>query len=164
MLRWSDTAPVVSHDCTQLTVPGRILTTIGPEYADHSNEVVPSLYKKMFTQLHRFTSYDLRKYLIDPPAAEVSDLVCLLKGCSALVYLHPVEGIQKYRITAKFLALQEVAARYPIRDIVKFDRDDYFYLTKNQKTLQIVNGPKNMWEFRDEKKINAISEVLLTIV
>jgi hypothetical protein len=166
VLRWSDTAPVVSPDCTQLTVPGRILTTITSEHADHLNETVPSLVKKAILQLHRFTSYDFRKNLTSPPAAEVGDLICLLKGCSALVYLHPVEDTETYRITAKYSRLQDIAARYLIRDLVTFDRDKYWYLTENQKTIGIetTNSGKNMWEFRDMKRINSIPEVLMTIV
>jgi len=165
-LTWSKTPPLVSHDCAQLTVSGRILTNIESEHANELNVTVHPLMKKIVTQLHRFTSYDLRSNLTDPPAAEVGDIVCLLKGCPALVYLHPIKGTQTYRITAKYSKLQDIAAKHLIRDLIIFDRERSFCWTEAQKTAVPtgVRSSENRWGFRNLKDIDAIPEVLLTIV
>ena len=152
-LRWSRTAPSVSANGNELTVPGRILASITPDHSGLFAREHNAITKLAAEQLRRHTSYNITGLFSNPPSPAAGDIVCTLKGCSAFVFLQAVEGRRGYKITGKNQKFQHIAVQHCLSDIVVYEED------------RMQGGDaRRRWEFRDVEAVNKLAEELFTIV
>jgi hypothetical protein len=156
-IRWSNISPAISDDGNELKVQGRVLAAVTSKNAHFfANTELPPLLKFGYDQaLQVFpNSYRVQQLARSPPPV-AGDVLCLLKGCSAFVYLHPVGSNNKCTITGQKDKCQSLAMRHLLWDVMKYCEEKHDSGKKMERLKFRDHGPE---------VINAIPEESITIV
>lgn len=156
-IRWSEIRPAVSKDGEELRVQGRVLAAvISKNEHFFANTELPPLLKFAYDQaLQVFSNSDRAQELGGSPSPVASDMLCLFRRCSAFVYLHPVNGNNKYRLPGQIDEYHSLAMRNLLGDVTESCQEKHDSGKKVQRLM-----------FRDyaPEVINAIPEELIIIV
>ena len=157
-ISWSNTRPTTSENGNELHVHGRILATIAPETVHHfatDRGTLNTIRKMVVKGIHQYYVSD-HDPSPDPQPLEIGDHICLLKGCPAIVFLHPLHQLDgtRYTIVGKHARLQERAM------VCYFGQRE----NVNEKGhRQWGKAPRALQE-KDVKTVNAIPEQEFVIV
>lgn len=87
-------------------------------------------------------------------APVAGDLICALKGCPAFVFLHKVQGSDKYKITGKYRRYQPLALQYCLKDVVLCTQTSF-------PRGKIYN---HRWSFRNMEMVGGLPQESFTVV
>lgn len=152
-LRWSGKAATVSPNGNRLNVQGRVLATITLEQQSLFVKEHGAIHKLVTNQLRRRYEHKMDLLLPNPPAPEAKDLICILSGCPAFVFLRAVKGTHKHEIVGKHRKFQNIAVQHCLTGIVAYEEE-------RKKGGHVVKR----WSFVDIKAVNKLPEESFTIV
>lgn len=178
-LKWSGTSLRVPEDSTELIANGRILTTLTAAHENVPTKVIGTpdfLRPSKIREKNKIANYAVDQVVkqlvrhypqmegiledahedIDPPVA--GDIVCALQGCTAFVFLRPVEGAgpdRRYRIVAKKIQFQYKAVNNFLQEKIEHQTDSAEFFGSHDRD----------WYFwRDIDAVNRIPEETFTII
>jgi hypothetical protein len=137
--------PSVSADMNELTVQGRILTTV-------YNDKLPRVYRAKTQLQARLNRWEDKEYARLDWIRE-GDLICAVRACPIFLYLRPYNG--KYIMVGRERRLQACIIRnlWPEGIVVDPDFDTYEQHLRNDQ-----------WDLKSPRAVEALPQRLFTIV